>query len=77
MSEPQFFDRYFEELARATKLPDPKGLARQIVMLHEGAIAYAQVLGCEGVADTARRAAENLIAAARLTSAGPSKSVGA
>lgn len=55
---------YFEELVRAARLPDPKALARQIMMLHEGAIVYAQVLGAEGVAGTARQAAERLIEAA-------------
>jgi AcrR family transcriptional regulator len=55
---------YFEELVRAARLPDPKRLARQIVMLHEGAIAFAQVLGAQGAADDARGAAERLIAGA-------------
>lgn len=52
---------YFEELVRAARLPDPKRLAMQIVMLHEGAVAFAQVLGSEGVAATARIAAERLV----------------
>lgn len=52
---------YFEELVRAARIPDPRRVARQIVMLHEGAIAFAQVLGPDGVADDARRAAERLI----------------
>ena len=52
---------YFEELVRAARVPNPKRVAAQIVMLHEGAIAYAQVLGPDGVADTARIAAERLI----------------
>jgi AcrR family transcriptional regulator len=52
---------YFEELARAAGLTDPKTVAKQIMMLHEGAIAYAQVLGCKGVIDAARRAAQHLI----------------
>lgn len=55
---------YFEELVRAARLPDPKRLAAQIVMLHEGAIAFAQVLGADGVAAMARQAAEQLIEAA-------------
>ncbi|MFM9939933.1 MAG: TetR/AcrR family transcriptional regulator [Hyphomicrobiaceae bacterium] len=55
---------YFEELVRAARLFDPKRLAAQIVMLHEGAIAFAQVLGSNGVAATARAAAERLIEAA-------------
>jgi AcrR family transcriptional regulator len=53
---------YIEELVRAARLPEPKTLARQIVMLHEGAIAYAQVLGPVGAATTARAAAARLIA---------------
>ena len=53
---------YFEELVRAARLPDPKRVAAQIVMLHEGAIAFAQVLGADGAADIARNAAERLIA---------------
>ncbi len=60
---------YFEELARAAKLADPKTIAKQIMMLHEGAIAYAQVLGCQGVVDTARHAAQRLIDAATASPA--------
>ncbi len=52
---------YFEELVRAARIADPKRVAAQIVMLHEGAIAYAQVLGPDGAADLARAAAERLI----------------
>lgn len=65
---------YFEELVRAARLPEPRTLARQIVLLHEGAIAYAQVLGPQGVVEGARAAAEALIAAAqasRIATAGP------
>jgi AcrR family transcriptional regulator len=58
---------YFEELVRAARLPDPKRLAAQIVMLHEGALAFAQLLGANGAADTARDAAERLIEAAEAT----------
>ena len=58
---------YFEELVRAARLPEPKRLARQIVMLHEGAIAFAQVLGPDGVAETARLAAERLVSEAGTT----------
>lgn len=52
---------YFEELVRAAGVPNPKRVAAQLVLLHEGAIAFAQVLGSEGVANTARIAAERLI----------------
>lgn len=52
---------FFEELTRAAKIPDPKTVARQLVMLHEGAVAFAQVLGSKGVAETARTAAQAII----------------
>ena len=52
---------FFEELTRAAKIPDPKTVARQFVMLHEGAVAFAQVLGAKGVAATARKAAEVIL----------------
>lgn len=52
---------YFEELVRAARIADPKTVARQLVMLHEGAVAFAQVLGADGVAEDARAAAERLI----------------
>lgn len=52
---------YFEELARAARIPDPERFAMQLVMLHEGAIAFAQVLGADGVVDAARDAARTLI----------------
>lgn len=54
---------YFEELVRAARIPDPRIIAQQLVMLHEGAIAFAQVLGSEGVAKKARRVAKALIGA--------------
>lgn len=52
---------YFEELVRAARIPHPKSIARQLVMLQEGAVAYAQVLGPDGVAIEARDAAIRLI----------------
>lgn len=52
---------YLEELVRAARLPEPKLLARQLAMLHEGATVYAQVLGVAGAADMAKRAAAKLI----------------
>jgi AcrR family transcriptional regulator len=51
---------YFEELVRAAKIPEPKLVARQLVMLHEGAIAFAMVMGPDGVAADARKLAERL-----------------
>jgi AcrR family transcriptional regulator len=61
---------YIEELVRAARIAEPKTVARQIVMLQEGAVAYAQVLGCDGVIATAKAAAEKLIGQA---GAGPLK----
>ncbi len=52
---------YFEELVRAARIADPKRVAEQLVMLHEGAVAFAQVLGAEGVAANAKAAAHHLI----------------
>jgi len=52
---------YFEELVRAARIADPARVARQLVILHEGAVAYAQVMGPDGVAEDARRAAELLL----------------
>ena len=54
---------YFEEVVRAAHVKEPKVFAQQLFMLHEGAVAYAQVLGPVGVAANARRAAEHLLAA--------------
>ena len=56
---------YFEELAHAARLPEPKTLAQQLVILHEGVIACAQVLGTEGVAHNAKSLARRLIEAAQ------------
>ncbi len=55
---------FFEELVRAAQIPEPRTVARQIVMLHEGAVAFAQVFGAEGAAASARHAADVIIDAA-------------
>lgn len=52
---------YFEELARAAGSSDPKRLADEINLLHEGATAVAQVTGATEAALQARRVAEKLI----------------
>lgn len=52
---------YFEELVRLARIPDPKPVAQQLMMLHEGATAVAQVLGRAGVAVNAKAAAARLI----------------
>ncbi len=55
---------YVDELARAARLPEPKRLSQQLTLLLEGAIIYAMIMGPEGVAANAKRAAERLISAA-------------
>jgi AcrR family transcriptional regulator len=55
---------YVRGLAEAAGAPDPEALARQLMLLAEGAIVIAQVSGEAGAAAEARGAAEVLIAAA-------------
>lgn len=55
---------YLEELARAAKLPQPKRLAEEINLLHEGAIAIAHVSRDPGIARKAKAVAAGLLAAA-------------
>ena len=43
---------YFEELARASGLTNPKQIAEQINLLHEGAIAVAHITGESSIAET-------------------------
>ena len=57
---------FFEELVRAARISSPKTVAQQLVMLHEGAVAFAQVHGVAGVAANARKAAEKLVAGAAV-----------
>lgn len=52
---------YFEELVRAARIADPKRVARQILMLHDGAMVFAHVMGDHRVVEDARCAAELLI----------------
>jgi len=54
---------YFEELACAAGLPDPRRIADEINLLHEGAIAVAHVTGDAGAARRARSMAEGLLSA--------------
>jgi len=49
---------YFEELARGAALPDPRAVAEDIHLLHEGAVAVAHVSGDTDAARRARRLAE-------------------
>ncbi len=61
---------YFEELARAAKLPDPHRLADDINLLHEGATAAAHITGDSGQASKAKGIAALLI---NLAKSGQSK----
>jgi AcrR family transcriptional regulator len=52
---------YFEELASAAKLADPRRLANEINLLHEGATAVAHITGDAGEAQKAKVIAKALI----------------
>lgn len=52
---------YFEELARSAGLHDPRGIAEQINLLHEGATAVAHIFGDAAAAHKAKAAAARLI----------------
>ncbi len=52
---------YLEELARAAELPEPQRVAEEINLLHEGAIAVAQVNGDPITARKAKAVAERII----------------
>lgn len=52
---------YFEELARAAQLAEPKRVAEQVNLLHEGATSMAHVSGDPGVARRAKAIAAQLI----------------
>lgn len=55
---------YLEELVRATGLTNPKALAAQINLLHEGAVAVMQIERDRDAATRAKEAARALIAGA-------------
>ena len=52
---------YFEELARAANLKNPKDLAEEINLLHEGATAVAHISGNHKAAQLAKQVARRLI----------------
>ncbi len=52
---------YFEDLARTAELDDPKRVAEEINLLHEGATAVAQINGDPTIARKAKIAAARLI----------------
>jgi AcrR family transcriptional regulator len=55
--------RWIEDTAAAAGAPDPRRLAERLFLLHEGAIVAAQSLGWRAAAETAKAAAEVIIAA--------------
>lgn len=54
---------YFEELAHAARLAEPKRIAAEINLLHEGALAVAQVTRTSEPARQSKRMAARLLAA--------------
>ncbi|KUF11312.1 TetR family transcriptional regulator [Pseudoponticoccus marisrubri] len=58
---------YLERLCRDAGLSDPVGMAEQLALLKEGAIATAHVRNHPDAARRARQMAQTLIAAARST----------
>ena len=52
---------YFEELARAAQLNDPRTISEEINLLHEGATAVAHVTGEPSAARKAKAVAARLI----------------
>lgn len=52
---------YFEELARAAELSDPRRVAAEINLLHEGATAVAHITGDSTTASKAKAVAARLI----------------
>ncbi len=59
---------YFEELTRAAKLKDPRRIAEQINLLHEGATAVAHISGDPKAARKAKIIAVKLIEEASINS---------
>lgn len=58
---------YLRNITAQTAASDPDLLARQLLMLKEGAVVTAHLQGVEGVGDDARKAAKCLIDAALTT----------
>ncbi len=54
---------YFEELVRFAGLDDPRRVAEEVNLLHEGAIAVAHVTGDPRAARVAKALARTLIGA--------------
>lgn len=63
----KLFTRFIEAIAKKAGATDPVLLARQLVLLKEGAIVTAHIQGKEGVAENAKTAAKTLIESALNT----------
>ncbi len=59
----KLLQKYFSMLAKKAKLIEPDEVARQILILKEGAIVLAHIYGSKTVANDARRAAETILGA--------------
>lgn len=60
---------YFEELARAAKLNDPRRVAEEVNLLHEGATAVAHITGNPSAARAAKAVAATIIGNAEISAA--------
>ncbi|TCR65453.1 TetR family transcriptional regulator [Bosea sp. BK604] len=65
---------YFEELAHAARLAEPKRVAAELNLLHEGALAVAQMTRTSEPVAQARGMAERLLAAEARKSGEPRRS---
>jgi AcrR family transcriptional regulator len=69
----QFVMSYLERLARAAQLKNPELLARQLLVMIDGAVVVAQVTGRSAVVADAKRAAEVVITRAAGSAASKRK----
>jgi len=69
----RLFTDYFRELATAAGARDPRGLARQLALLFEGAVILTHVSGEQDATVQARRAAGVLLDAALATPTSPGR----
>ncbi|WP_299844901.1 TetR/AcrR family transcriptional regulator [uncultured Roseovarius sp.] len=61
----QLIQKYIQKLAEQAGLPQPVNLARQIIILKEGAIVATHVSGSKTAASDAKEAAEQLLSSPR------------
>ncbi|PDT79718.1 TetR/AcrR family transcriptional regulator [Sinorhizobium sp. BJ1] len=67
---------YFEELAHAARFAEPKRIATEINLLHEGAMAVAQMTRIAEPARQAKRMAGQLLAAEERSPSAPGEDAG-